>query len=170
MDRSQDTDGFRLVGQSYLDADFVPERQCDRDLISDLIFVGELNAEQERAFRIIANHASCTNPERLQMHLGGMGGTGKSRVIQSLVTFFEARGEAHRFVVVAPTGAAAALLSGSMYHSVLNINDRKAYDSLKSDAEVQAKLAVVEYFFMDETSMISCRDLYRISAATAKAM
>ncbi|KZP15811.1 hypothetical protein FIBSPDRAFT_700662, partial [Athelia psychrophila] len=148
----------------YLDADFVPEKETDRALIADIIFIRELNAEQERAFRIIANHATCMNPERLQMHLGGMGGTGKSRVIESLVTFFEARGEAHRFIVVAPTGSAAALLNGSTYHSVLGINDKRTYESLKINADVAARLASVDYVFMDETSMISCRDLYKICA------
>lgn len=168
---THDTEGFRLVGQSYLDADFVPERQCDHNLIADLIFMGELNAKHEPAFRIIADHASCTNPECLQMHLGGIGGTGKLRVIQSLATFFEARGKAHCLVVVASIGSVAALLSGGLtYHSVLNINDRKVYDLLKSDADVQAKLAIIEYIFMNETSMILCRDMCKISVATVKAM
>ncbi|TFK24314.1 hypothetical protein FA15DRAFT_680755 [Coprinopsis marcescibilis] len=53
-----------------------------------------------------------------------MGGTGKSRVIQALINFFNARKESHRFIVLAPTGTAAALLNGSTYHSVLGILSR----------------------------------------------
>ena len=36
------------------------------------------NTEQERAFCIIANHASAKKSEQLKMYLGGMAGTGKS--------------------------------------------------------------------------------------------
>lgn len=61
------------------------------------------------------------------MYLGGMGGTGKSRVIQALMKFFEMRNESHRIIVVAPTGNAAALIGGHTYHSVLGIDDRGSY-------------------------------------------
>jgi hypothetical protein len=60
------------------------------------------------------------------MYLGGVGGTLKSTVIKALIKFFEDWGEAHRFLVLAPTGAAAALLNGRTYHSVLGIRDNHA--------------------------------------------
>lgn len=44
------------------------------------------------------------------MHIGGMGGTGKSQVLKALMDFFECKKQSHQFVVVAPTGSAAALL------------------------------------------------------------
>ena len=47
-----------------------------------------LNTEQERAFKIIANHATKKNADQLRMYLGGMGGTGKSQVIQALMKIF----------------------------------------------------------------------------------
>ena len=56
------------------------------------------------------------------MYLGGMGGTGKSQILAALSDFFALRKEAHRFVIVAPTGSAAALLGGSTYHSMFGIN------------------------------------------------
>src|SRR5882762_7877117 len=34
---------------------------------------------------------------------------------------FKSRNESHRFVVLAPTGTAAALLHGSTYHSILGV-------------------------------------------------
>ena len=83
-----------------------------------------LNAEQERAFRIVANHAMSSEPDQLRMYLGSMGGTGKSQVIKSLAHFFASRNEAHRFVVVAPTGTAAAILRGATYHSMFGIHGR----------------------------------------------
>jgi len=81
----------------------------------------KLNIEQERAFRIVTNHATINNPTQLKMYLGGMGGTGKSQVLKALIEFFKERGESHRIIILAPTGSAAALLNGSTYHSVLNV-------------------------------------------------
>ena len=99
------------------------------------------------------------------MYLGGVGGTGKSRVIKALSSFFTARNEAHRFVIVAPTGTAAALLSGSTYHSMFGINERNGGHRL---GNTKAKLEGVEYVFFDEVSMLSARDMYRINAQLAK--
>jgi len=47
----------------------------------------ELTSEQERSFRIIANHAVTPGYEQLMMYVGGMAGTGKSQVIKALMTF-----------------------------------------------------------------------------------
>jgi hypothetical protein len=62
------------------------------------------------------------------MYLAGMGGTGKTQVLKVLTHFFAQRKEAHRFIVVAPTGTAAALLGGSTYHSMFGINDRSGQE------------------------------------------
>ena len=43
-----------------------------------------LNAEQRRAFEIIAHHASEEKLDQLLMHLGGPGGMGKLRVVNAL--------------------------------------------------------------------------------------
>jgi predicted AAA+ superfamily ATPase len=50
--------------------------------------------------------------EQLKMYLGGMGGTGKTQVIKALLNFFTKRNEAHRLVILGPTGTSAALLGG----------------------------------------------------------
>ena len=70
--------------------------------------------------------------------------------------------------MVAPTGAAAALLNGSTYHSVLGINDSE-FSTSKSLAQIRARLDGVDYIFLDEVSMLSCRDMYKISSQCAKA-
>lgn len=49
-----------------------------------------LNAAQTRAFRIAATHLHHHDPKPLRMYLGGMAGTGKSRVLLSLVSFLDA--------------------------------------------------------------------------------
>ena len=130
-----------------------------------------LNADQERAFRIVANHSCRPSSEQLKMHIGGMGGTGKSQVLKALMELFKRKNESHRFIIVAPTGSAAALLGGSTYHYMFGIND---FTSIKSAnlqlAEVKQRLRGVDYIFMDEVLMLSCKDLYRISERLAKVM
>ena len=86
------------------------------------------------------------------MYLGGMGGTGKSQVIKALSAFFEARNEAHKFIIVAPTETAAALLGGSTYHSMFGINERMSSNKL---GHIKAKLNGVAYVFLDKVSMLS---------------
>jgi hypothetical protein len=158
----------KIVDQSYLSKTFKAINQEDNHLINSCIHEFDLNAEQRRAFVIIANHATMKTPKKIHMYLGGMPGTGKTQVIRSLIHFFNQHKESHRFLVLAPTGTAAAILNGSTYHSVLGINDND-YFSAKSLAQIRANLDGVDYIFIDEVSMISCRDLYKISAQCAKA-
>ena len=158
-----DPNVVEVVDKSYLDKNFQGGKASD--LINTTVLEYSLNEEQERAFRIIANHAVCQNPERLYMYIGGIGGTGKSQVIKALSYYFLLRKEAHRFIIVAPTGTAAALLCGSTYHSMFGINDRM---SLIRKGHIKEKLSGVEYVFFDEVSMLSARDMYRINAQLAK--
>ncbi|KAF5372660.1 hypothetical protein D9615_009864 [Tricholomella constricta] len=122
-----------------------------------------LNEEQKRAFYIVANHADNPKSEQLKMYIGGMGGTGKSQVLKALIEYFNMRDEDHCFVVVAPTGTAAALLGGSTYHYMFGINTMMNPSAVQL-AEIKTRLAGVNYVFFDEVSMLSCRDLHRISA------
>jgi hypothetical protein len=165
----------KLLTAEYFMHNFQAEKAKDREIISKIILEYSLNKEQKRAFHIIANHASETCPEQLKMHLGGMGGTGKSQVIKALISMFDQRHENHRFIVLAPTGTAAALLNGSTYHSILGIrlsNDRNEEESLRNEnsivKEIQERLQGVDYIFIDEISMIACHELYAISSQLSK--
>jgi hypothetical protein len=130
-----------------------------------------LNEEQECAFKIIANHVVMPGSEPLKMYIGGMGGTGKSQVLKAVGRFFNSRNESYRFIPVAPTGTAAALLLGSTYHSVFGINDMSSESqSAKSLAQVRTRLQGVDYIFLDEVSMLSCHDMYKISCQLCKVM
>ena len=151
----------KLLPAEYFMHDFQAENFKDRDIISKTSVDFALNDEQKRAFQIIANHASETCPDQLKMYLGGMGGTGKTRVIKALISMFEQRHENHRFIVLAPTGTAAALLNGSTYHSVLGIrssNNSSGEEPIKNEnsiiREVQERLEGVDYIFIDEISMV----------------
>jgi hypothetical protein len=74
--------------------------------------------------------------------------------------FFETRNESHRFTIVAPTGSAAALLGGSTYHHLFGINE---YTKKSNMSQVKSHLEGIEYVFLDEVSMLSARDMYKIS-------
>lgn len=127
-----------------------------------------LNDEQRRAFVIAASYIAAPQQDPLLMYLGGTGGTGKSRVLHALKRYLEDRAEAHRFAVAAPTGAAASLVGGSTYHSMLAFGGVDVPDS-RGIPKVQDNLGPVDVIFVDEISMLSCQELYRISAQLCKA-
>ncbi|KAJ2917199.1 hypothetical protein MD484_g3159, partial [Candolleomyces efflorescens] len=71
-----------VVPGSYMTRDFVPARREWSDILNRIAKDFSLNREQKKAFDIVANHATCVAPEQLLMHLGGMGGTGKSQNVK----------------------------------------------------------------------------------------
>jgi len=73
--------------------------------------------------------------------------------------------EAHCFVVVAPTGSAAAFLGGSTYHYMFGINE---YLGNSNFSQVCGRIAGVDYVFLNEVSMLSARDLYKLSVQLCK--
>ncbi|KAF5330095.1 hypothetical protein D9758_018667 [Tetrapyrgos nigripes] len=136
-----------------------------KKLIDDLCIKFQLNQEQERAFRIIANHAVSSISDQLKMYVGGMTGTGKTQVLKTLREFFKERDESHCMIVVAPTGTAAALIQGSTYHSIFGINSSEEGEFWKTSlSQICSRLSGVNYVFLDEVSMLSCKDMYKISA------
>ena len=72
------------------------------------------------------------------MYIGGMGGTGKTQVLKALVQFFKKRNETHCFVIVAPTGTAAALLAGSTYYYMFRLNE-KADENISNNQLAQLR-------------------------------
>jgi PIF1-like helicase len=85
------------------------------------------------------------------------------------VHFFNSRGESKHFVVVAPTGTAATLLMGSIYHYLFGFTERPD-DYIPNNVllQLRSRLEGVSYIFLDEVSMLSCHDMYRISVQLAK--
>ncbi|KAF8214892.1 hypothetical protein K438DRAFT_1469779, partial [Mycena galopus ATCC 62051] len=76
------------------------------------------NPDQERALRIIADHFISGTDDQLLMYVGGMGGTGKSHVIEAIVELFKECGYSERLLVSAPTGCAAVLIHGYTIHAL----------------------------------------------------
>ena len=136
------------------------------EMIDAMIEEYTLNTEQARAFRIICEHSLKKNSSPLRMYIGGAGGTGKSRVINALKEFFIRRGQSRRFRLASYTGVAAKNISGMTVHSALSINQRnKSGSQLKTHRDLVAMWEGVDYFFIDEISMIGCAMLYKISEA-----
>ncbi|KAJ7662403.1 hypothetical protein B0H17DRAFT_953129, partial [Mycena rosella] len=127
-----------------------------------------LNKEQQRAFKIVTNHAAGSPIMPLRIYMGGIGGTGKSRVIHTIIEYLTRRDEEYRFMVLGPTGSTTALLNGSPYHSVFKIPRElksKNHDDVEgirnegvSLAAVNERLQGVDYIFLDEISIVSCND------------
>lgn len=159
----------KVIDQSYLEKGWTAPDESTSDLLAGTISQYKLNEEQRRAFSIVAHHASRPSGEHLKMYLGGMAGTGKSQVIKALIHFFQQRGEQRRFTCVAPTGAAAALINGSTYHSALSFYNGKFDSTRKAIQSAEEALRDVDYLFVDEVSMIDPRALYEISARMAQA-
>ncbi|KAJ3763717.1 hypothetical protein EV360DRAFT_32956, partial [Lentinula raphanica] len=134
-----------------------------KNLTAQVILDFSLNEEQERAFRIIAHHSIGSSLDPLLLYIGGMGGTGKSQVVKALLQFFQRRNNSYAIVTCAPTGNASALLGGSTYHFLLGINNQEEEVKGVKMGQVCERLQDVQYIVLDEVSMLSCYDLYRIS-------
>ncbi|KAF8125103.1 hypothetical protein EV363DRAFT_1176404, partial [Boletus edulis] len=107
------TNEVKIVGHEYLTKTFthiISEQQVQLD---NIVTSYMLTTEQERAFRIITQHVLSESQDQLKMYLGGMAGTGKSRVINALNEFFVKSNRSSQFLLLAPTGSAAANIGGS---------------------------------------------------------
>ena len=154
----------------FMSNKFRASNAAAQKLIDDTVLEFSLNEAQERAFRIVANHAVEPNGEHLKMYLGGMAGTGKSQVIKALIHFFATRQESYRFMSMAPTGTAAALIGGSTYHSILGLRRSRSGESVATVIQVYERLKNVEYVFMDEVSMLDCNAMYTICSKMCRAL
>ncbi len=159
------TNSVKIVDKSFLEKKFFSQEYYERS--EGIVQKFKLNTEQERAFKIVANHAISPYAPQLRMYLGGMGGTGKTQVIKALISFFTLLGRQHEFSLMAPTGTAAALIGGSTYHYALGINEQSGKITVKQKSQVKSRLLGVKYIFLDEVSMLSCRDMCKISERLA---
>jgi hypothetical protein len=144
----------------YAHADQPAKDRPDAAVIGAIKYEMDLNTEQERAFCIVAEHASYSK-DQLLMYVAGVGGTGKSYVIQSIQEYFHAVGRSNELFLGAPTGAAATVIGGSTLHSLLLINEfnpKKPFFGPLRDVWQD-----VNYLIVDEVSMISAQFLSQIS-------
>ena len=119
-----------------------------------------LKPDQLRAYHIVTWHLSETlrgsNIPPLRMVLYGEGGTGKSRVIQTITEAFATRGVSHMLMKAAYTGVAASLVDGKTTHVIGSLSL-----GLKDDVSDAAKKKLqdfwrnIRYLVVDEYSMLS---------------
>ena len=122
--------------------------------------LGCLKPDQLRAYKIVTWHLSETlrgsAVPPLRMILYGEGGTGKSRVIQTITEAFTAQGVSHMLVKAAYTGVAASLVDGKTTHVIGSISLRSKDDiSDAAKKKLQDFWRNVRYLIIDEYSMLS---------------
>ncbi|KAI0728096.1 hypothetical protein C8Q72DRAFT_780541, partial [Fomitopsis betulina] len=86
----------------------------------DALNPADLLLDQRRAYNIITSHLDHTlageSPRQLLMIMVGEGGTGKSRVIQTVTQYFKVRQAEDLLQKAAYTGIAASLIDGKTTH------------------------------------------------------
>ena len=164
-----DFNGVKIIDKNYFSRTFRYAHASEESNVCRIIADYSLNNAQERAFRIAINHLLSSSDEQLRMYIGGMAGTGKSRVLHALKSFFADCRQSYRMIILAPTGTAAALVHGFTYHSALNINTGARHSEIPQNEhtalrQVRTRLQGVTHVFIDEISMIACHELYAISS------
>lgn len=133
-----------------------------RDLVQYFENTFTLNKEQAMAFRLVAMHSlqpkSASTPLRLIIH--GPGGTGKSRVIDALRSFFECRNESRRLRLAAYTGVAAKNINGVTMHNALELQQNMGASTRKKN--LLASWTGVDYLIIDEMSMVGLRMMHSV--------
>ncbi|PPQ81034.1 hypothetical protein CVT26_002879 [Gymnopilus dilepis] len=118
------------------------------------------NAEQLAAFNLIARHVMEHSQEQLLMYVSGVGGTGKSHVVKSIVKLFDKLGRGRELLLGAPTGIAAVLIGGQTLHSLILATP----NSKSKDVGMLSKIwRHVKYLIVDEVSMVGARFLSQLS-------
>ena len=118
-----------------------------------------LNAEQERAFRIVADHSLGKSAvgQQLLMGLFGEAGTGKSRVVDAVRAWFATLDRSKELIVTATTGTAAFNINGSTLHSALGIPVERCDIAHKMSRKKKSEWADRRYLIVDEVSMMDCK-------------
>ena len=137
-------------------ADIIRQVMVEKNLL--------LNKEQLRAFEIVAQHV-CFGGDQLLMYIGGVGGTGKSHVVDSILRLFSLLGKRSKILVAAPTGAAAILIGGYTIHSLTLLPDTPG----KNLQELCDTWENVDYLILDEVSMIGASFMSMLNARLQRA-
>ena len=118
------------------------------------------NTEQLRAFQIVARHV-CFGGPQLLMYVAGVGGTGKSYLINAIIKLFTILRRRDEILLSAPTGAAAVLIGGYTIHSLLLLPSQSDKPNLQMLTLIWD---TVLYLIIDEISMVSAGLMSQISS------
>lgn len=144
------------------------DRMFPVDVIDDVIkeFTMQENEEQVRAVKIIGEHVIGRCEEQLLMYVGGSGGTGKSHVINAIVSLFKRCGRSDEILLAAPTGCAAVLIGGYTVHALTMLPQDKKKINIQLLEDIWR---LVLYLIIDEASMLSAKFLSDVSSRIAMA-
>lgn len=144
-----------------------------RPSLKDVAEKFTLNEKQNCAFNIAGNallssfhEMMSKNKESknkinpLRLYLGGEGGTGKSRVIESLQYLAKMWGRPNAVQTIAPTGKAAFLVNGSTIHSKFKFSSRN-FKTSKMSAADKEKFRELVLLIYDECGMAGKYELGR---------
>lgn len=139
------------------------------------VILASLKPDQLRAYHVVNWHLAKTlqgaDIPPLRMVLYGEGGTGKSRVIQTITESFSARGAEHMLVKAAYTGVAASLVNGKTTHVIASLSlGSKSSVTDASKKKLQDFWRNVRYLVVDEYSMLSKTFLATLSRNIAIGM
>ncbi|KAG1838079.1 hypothetical protein DFJ58DRAFT_668560, partial [Suillus subalutaceus] len=128
------------------------------DIISKVELEFGLNDKQRVLFCIVCNwfikkHILKIDCQPLSMIMTGLGGTGKTCVVNAVKAFMAHYGCAHLIHFLAPTGSATSLIDGMTTHKGLGIKI-KASQNGKSNWQVGDKWQNIQVIFVDEASML----------------
>ncbi|PPQ97075.1 hypothetical protein CVT26_001258 [Gymnopilus dilepis] len=125
------------------------------------------NTKQLEAFTTVAEHVAARGSEQLILLVSGVGGTGKSHVIKSIVNFFEKLGRRGSLLLGAPTGCAAVLIGGATLHSL--ILEHASERGKKNVSKLATIWKSVKYLIIDEVSMLGAKFLSSLSDSLRQA-
>jgi hypothetical protein len=136
-------------------------------LALDPLLVKSLNKEQRRAYEIVktvvVNSQRGQETPQLLMLLHGEGGTGKSRVIQTITMLFKQAGMEDRLAKMAYTGVAASLIEGETIHKATKMSDGNNNPKGRALHWLQKKWDPKLLLIIDEDSMVSKEFLAKIA-------
>jgi hypothetical protein len=152
--RQTDGTGYTISSDDQSPHVFLTDGTSDEPAIMQIVRQFTLNAEQERALRIIAYHTANRSKVGPQLRMGifGEGGTGKSRLIAAIRAWFSAIGKKYEVVITATTGSAAFNINGSTLHSEAHLNVKKT-DKKKIPKKELPLWRTRNYLITDEVSM-----------------
>ncbi|CAG8744733.1 3719_t:CDS:2 [Dentiscutata erythropus] len=128
-------------------------------------FASGLNEEQKKAYFLFCEHRQKNNQItknsllQLLLYFTGAGGTGKSRVIQAICSYFEYTLQSDKLIVLAPTGIAAVNICGNTIHSACGFGFNEGgnnYSNFSNEykCQLQECWSKIEYAILDELSIV----------------
>ncbi|TFY81855.1 hypothetical protein EWM64_g2158 [Hericium alpestre] len=163
--REQDPDSFKEEEEET--GPLVASLNAGSEIALLPVAPSELKTDQRRAYEFVTWHLEQhlagmpVPPLRLLIH--GEGGTGKSKVIQTITEYFATRRVSHKLIKAAYTGVAASLIDGKTTHTIGMISQRGNQLSDESKAKLSEFWTHYEYLILDECSMLSKTFLAKLS-------